>query len=122
MTWSMPEASMSLSRTWGSPGAGVAADLLVPLLGAGLDAADLVLGEARVPRLRGILPLVGAPEADAGVAHQHETVGVPVEVRLGELAMALGNILVPDLRGLVDVAVTVENGKSPWYDLWRCKP
>ena len=79
----------------GVPGAGVAADLLVPFLGARLDAADLVLGEPRVPRLGGIFPLVGAPEADARVPHQHETVCVPVEMRLRQLAMAFGNILVP---------------------------
>ena len=93
----------------GVPLDGVAAQLLVPVRVGGGDQADLLLVDGGVPDLRRILEGEGVQELGGAIEHAEAPVHILVEVGLGELPLASGDVLVPDLRRLNDMAVAVED-------------
>ena len=80
-----------------------------PLAGCGTN--DL-FGQSGMPSFRGRFTLVRISKADARIAHQKQPVGVAIKMGLGEIPVVLRNVLVPELRRLVDVAIAIEHRKS----------
>src|ERR1700752_1791007 len=64
-----------------------------------------------MPGFPGIFPFIRISKADFTVAHQNETVGIPVKMGLGEMLLGLRNVAVPYFRWFVDMAVTIEHRK-----------
>src|SRR5262245_25482688 len=90
-------------------GAGVSADLVIPLFCARLRGANNFLGESGMPGFPRIFPLVRISKADFGIANQNKPVRVAVEMSLGEFLLILWNVFIPNLWRFVDVAVTIKH-------------
>src|SRR4029453_17181968 len=92
-------------------GAGVSADLFIPIFGSRLRGADDFFGESGMPGFPRIFPLVGISKADLRISDQNQPVSVAVEMSLGEFLLVLWNVFVPDLRRFIDVAITIKDRK-----------
>src|SRR4030095_636462 len=106
----------------GVSGAGVSADLFIPIFGSRLRGADDFVGESGMPGFPRIFPLVGISKADLRISDQNQPVSVAVEMSLGEFLLLLRNVFVPDLRRFIDVAVTIEYRKilfSAFSVIWH---
>src|SRR5262245_272938 len=95
----------------GVSGAGVSADLFIPIFGSRLRRADDFFCESGMPGFPRIFPLVGISKADLRISDQNQPVSVAVEMSLGEFLLVLWNVFVPDLGRFIDVAITIKDGK-----------
>src|SRR5207244_4089491 len=62
-----------------------------------------------MPGFSWVFPFIRISKADLSIAHQHQTIGVPIEMGLGEMLLGLRNVFVPNFRRFIDVAVAIEN-------------